>query len=195
MPRISDQDSPPITTTGCSPLSIDAALGVMYSDAIPTATAYPHRSLKTDNTDHLLRHRLLQDIARTVISSPYILSLYRYSQHFALPACGITALNQRGIPSTAEDRYQMPIIREFVGTPSTMVPEAGLEPARFCNQRILSPQRLPIPPFGRRPQLPLSPSPCTEYYAHLPLSFLGGQLSCPPNRLADAQLSPAIGPC
>ena len=30
-----------------------------------------------------------------------------------------------------------------------MVPRAGLEPARPFGQRILSPQRLPIPPPGR----------------------------------------------
>ncbi len=30
-----------------------------------------------------------------------------------------------------------------------LVPEAGLEPARYFYQRILSPQRLPIPPPGR----------------------------------------------
>ncbi len=38
-----------------------------------------------------------------------------------------------------------------------LVPEAGLEPARYFYQRILSPQRLPIPPPGRdeekRPKL------------------------------------------
>ena len=31
-----------------------------------------------------------------------------------------------------------------------LVPRAGLEPARPCGQRILSPQRLPIPPPGLR---------------------------------------------
>ena len=30
-----------------------------------------------------------------------------------------------------------------------MVPRAGLEPARDFSQRILSPQRLPIPPPGQ----------------------------------------------
>ena len=30
-----------------------------------------------------------------------------------------------------------------------LVPEAGLEPARSFEQRILSPQRLPIPPPGQ----------------------------------------------
>ena len=29
-----------------------------------------------------------------------------------------------------------------------LVPEAGLEPARYLYRRILSPLRLPIPPFG-----------------------------------------------
>jgi hypothetical protein len=28
------------------------------------------------------------------------------------------------------------------------VPEAGIEPARYCYHWILSPARLPIPPFG-----------------------------------------------
>ena len=31
-----------------------------------------------------------------------------------------------------------------------MVPGAGLEPARPCGQRILSPLRLPVPPPGHR---------------------------------------------
>jgi hypothetical protein len=29
-----------------------------------------------------------------------------------------------------------------------VVPEAGIEPARYCYHWILSPARLPIPPFG-----------------------------------------------
>jgi hypothetical protein len=29
------------------------------------------------------------------------------------------------------------------------VPKAGLEPARYCYHRILSPARLPIPPLRR----------------------------------------------
>ena len=33
-----------------------------------------------------------------------------------------------------------------------MVPEAGLEPARSYEQRILSPLRLPIPSFGQVPR-------------------------------------------
>ena len=32
---------------------------------------------------------------------------------------------------------------------AVLVPRAGLEPARSFEQRILSPQRLPIPPPGR----------------------------------------------
>lgn len=31
-----------------------------------------------------------------------------------------------------------------------MVPEAGLEPARYCYRRILNPVRLPIPPLWLR---------------------------------------------
>ena len=31
-----------------------------------------------------------------------------------------------------------------------MVPEVGLEPTRCCHRRILSPLRLPIPPFRHR---------------------------------------------
>ena len=30
-----------------------------------------------------------------------------------------------------------------------LVPRAGLEPAQPCDQRILSPVRLPIPPSGQ----------------------------------------------
>jgi hypothetical protein len=30
-----------------------------------------------------------------------------------------------------------------------LMPEAGLEPARSCEHRILSPERLPIPPLGQ----------------------------------------------
>ena len=35
-----------------------------------------------------------------------------------------------------------------MGLPETMVPGAGLEPARYCYRRILSPLRLPISPPG-----------------------------------------------
>ena len=31
-----------------------------------------------------------------------------------------------------------------------MVPEVGLEPTRYCYQRILSPSRLPVPSFRRK---------------------------------------------
>ena len=30
-----------------------------------------------------------------------------------------------------------------------MVPEAGVEPARYCYRGILSPLRLPVPPLGQ----------------------------------------------
>jgi hypothetical protein len=41
-----------------------------------------------------------------------------------------------------------------------MVPEEGVEPTRPCGHRILSPARLPVPPFGQqlkiaRPRLAL----------------------------------------
>ena len=36
---------------------------------------------------------------------------------------------------------------EVKKTPTVLVPEAGLEPARYRYQRILSPSRLPIPSF------------------------------------------------
>ncbi len=39
-----------------------------------------------------------------------------------------------------------PII--YVITQSFSVPEAGIEPARYCYHWILSPARLPIPPPG-----------------------------------------------
>ena len=31
--------------------------------------------------------------------------------------------------------------------PTKLVPKAGIEPARYCYHRILSPARLPIPPL------------------------------------------------
>ena len=36
---------------------------------------------------------------------------------------------------------------EVKKTPTVLVPEAGLEPARYRYQRILSPPRLPIPTY------------------------------------------------
>ena len=32
---------------------------------------------------------------------------------------------------------------------TSLVPRAGIEPARYCYHRILSPARLPIPPSGQ----------------------------------------------
>jgi hypothetical protein len=49
-------------------------------------------------------------------------------------------------------------------SPKPLVPLAGLEPARYCYQRILSPQRLP---FRHKGTLPLysskSPSACPAF--------------------------------
>ena len=39
---------------------------------------------------------------------------------------------------------------EQSGLCSDMVPEVGLEPTRYCYQRILSPSRLPVPSFRRK---------------------------------------------
>ena len=36
--------------------------------------------------------------------------------------------------------------------PTYLVPKAGIEPARYCYHRILSPARLPIPPLRLMPE-------------------------------------------
>ncbi len=43
-------------------------------------------------------------------------------------------------------------LNDLINAIHKKVPEAGLEPARSCEHRILSPERLPIPPLGQRHQ-------------------------------------------
>ena len=56
-----------------------------------------------------------------------------------------------------------------------MVPETGLEPVRYCYHRILSPMRLPIPPF-RHTDIHIKRLPCFDahivYHYYIGLSTL-----------------------
>ena len=54
-----------------------------------------------------------------------------------------------------------------------MVPEAGVEPARYRYHRILSPARLPIPSFRRKDRYIVSQNqPAVKSFFHLAVLFL-----------------------
>ena len=60
-------------------------------------------------------------------------------------------------------------LRSFV----CMVPEAGVEPARYRYHRILSPARLPIPSFRRKNRYIVSQNqPAVKSFFHLAVLFL-----------------------
>jgi hypothetical protein len=57
--------------------------------------------------------------------------------------------------TTVENMVRSLFVPQKIQNPLTInqlrgfkVPEAGIEPARYCYHWILSPARLPIPPFG-----------------------------------------------
>ncbi len=64
---------------------------------------------------------------------------------FSLVNC--TKLFKRFIINYPLDQIKNPITHKSVGVLS--IPAAGVEPARPCGHRILSPARLPIPPRRR----------------------------------------------
>src|SRR5580700_6815604 len=73
-----------------------------------------------------------------------------------------------------------------------MVPEEGVEPTRPCGHRILSPARLPVPPFGQqlkiarlRPALKISTGPRLDLLTAAGLPYNPVRQGSPPARRSN----------
>ena len=79
------------------------------------------------------------------LSSSVGLSAWRWA--CAVPRCGSRCFRNGQRKAIIRTHLRL---RRFGSDYIGLVPEVGLEPTRCCQQRILSPSRLPIPSFRRK---------------------------------------------
>ena len=78
------------------------------------------------------------------LSSSVGLSAWRWA--CAVPRCGSRCFRNGQRKAIIRTHRLSETGSDYIG----LVPEVGLEPTRCCQQRILSPSRLPIPSFRRK---------------------------------------------
>ena len=78
------------------------------------------------------------------LSSSVGLSAWRWA--CAVPRCGSRRFRNGQRKAIIRTHRLSETGSDYIG----LVPEVGLEPTRCCQQRILSPSRLPIPSFRRK---------------------------------------------
>ena len=62
--------------------------------------------------------------------------------------CKVNQLHRKPRETNKEAHFLDSLIGTHMYQFGVLLPKAGIEPARYCYRRILSPVRLPIPPLG-----------------------------------------------